>query len=656
MKQNSSFGLKMKIAAQKSVITGCFILFLALPIYSQSQVYSQWHGFEKFAFSLNGREAYIVKPEKALPGNPWIWRAYFPDWHYEMDSILVSKGFHIAFIDCSDMYGSPEAMQVWEKFYQYLTETYNFSKKPVLEGVSRGGLYIYNWAKRNPEKVGFIYAEAPVLDIKSWPGGKGKGRGSAADWEKCLLAYNFNEQQALSFNDNPIDNIESLAAYKVLAVHVVCSSDSIVPFAENTAILAERFQKSGGKIRVVEMRENIRLEGHHFNITDPAYFADLIYENCVPVVEILPSSSFIEINGKLSNTFAKIHDKKELTVAFLGGSITYNPGWRNKVCQYLQETYPLTSFRFIPAGVPSLGSLPHAFRLQTEVLDKGNIDLLFIESAVNDRANGTDSSTQLRSLEGIIRHALTANPSMNIILLAFADEDKNHDFESNKEPFEVKTHRQLASYYGLPFINLAKEVFDRIKHGEFTWKDDFKDLHPSPYGQNIYYQSVKTLLQLSEKDYKTGIVNTILPEPLDESVYEKGIYVDIHQATDLRGFTVAENWEPTDQRETRAGFVNIPVLETTQIGSSFTFSFTGNAVGIAILSGPDAGIIEYRIDNGRPETLDLQTQWSNYLHLPWYLILADGLNEGKHVLNAKTLPDNENITRNACRIVHFLVN
>jgi sialidase-1 len=164
------------------------------------------------------------------------------------------------------------------------------------------------------------------------------------------------------------------------------------------------------------------------------------------------------------------------------------------------------------------------------------------------------------------------------------------------------------------------------------------------------------LLQQSDKDYKAGIVNTILPEPLDESVYEKGIYVDIHQATDLRGFTVAENWEPTDQRETRAGFVNIPVLETTQIGSSFTFSFTGNAIGIAILSGPDAGIIEYIIDNRRPEKLDLQTQWSYYLHLPWYLLLADGLKEGEHVLNVKTLPDNENITRNACRIVHFLVN
>jgi sialidase-1 len=100
---------------------------------------------------------------------------------------------------------------------------------------------------------------------------------------------------------------------------------------------------------------------------------------------------------------------------------------------------------------------------------------------------------------------------MNIVLMAFADEDKNHDFERNKEPLEVKVHRQMAEYYGLPFLNLAEEVYERIKHGEFSWTEDFKDLHPSHYGQNIYYQSIKTLLQLSEKEYKDGIVKTILP-------------------------------------------------------------------------------------------------------------------------------------------------
>jgi sialidase-1 len=377
----------------------------------------------------------------------------------------------------------------------------------------------------------------------------------------------------------------------------------------------------------------------------------------VPVRENLSSNSFIELNNKLDNTFAKIKEKKELTVAFLGGSITYNHGWRDKICQYLQETYPSVSFHFIPAGIPSLGSLPHAFRLQTDVLDKGTIDLLFLEAAVNDHANNTDSITQFRSMEGIIRHAITFNPKMNIVLMAFADNDKNRDYEKKQEPFEVKVHRQLAEYYGLPFINLAKEVYERINHGELTWNDDFKDLHPSPYGQNIYYQSIKVLFQLSEKEFKgEPAADVALPAPLYQNVYNNGIYVDVHKATKMQGFAVIEKWNPKDGKETRERFVNIPVLETTSAGSSFEFEFTGNTVGIAIVSGPDAGNITYRVDNSIERTISLITPWSNWLHLPWYMILADGLEDGRHILKVRTTPVNDHPNANACRIVHFLIN
>lgn len=103
------------------IISSIIILIIA-EAYSQKTTTSFWHGFEKENFSFQGRNAYVVKPVQALSGNPWIWRAYFPDWHYEMDSILLSRGFHIAFIDCKDMFGSPAAMRVWDGFYQHLTK------------------------------------------------------------------------------------------------------------------------------------------------------------------------------------------------------------------------------------------------------------------------------------------------------------------------------------------------------------------------------------------------------------------------------------------------------------------------------------------------------------------------------------------------------
>jgi len=641
----------------KRFTIACIFCLLIVAAYSQTPARSMWHGFQKESFSIEGRNAYIVQPGHSLPGNPWVWRAYFPDWHYEMDSILLSRGFHIAFIDCRDMYGSPAAMRIWEVFYQHLISHYSLAKKSVLEGVSRGGLYIYQWAKRNPDKVSCIYAEAPVLDIKSWPGGKGKGVGSLDDWKKCLAAYSFTEQEALNFHDNPIDNIESLVAYKIPVIHVVCASDSVVPIAENTTILAAKYIRLGGSMKIDTMSNHISLMGHHFNIDHPELYADFITQYAVPVTKTLSSATFIEPNGGLNNTIRNARDKRKLTVAFLGGSITYNHGWRDKVGQYLRETYPQTRFTFIAAGIPSLGSVPHAFRLQHDVLDKGKIDLMFLEAAVNDHANGTDSILQVRAMEGIIRHALTANPFMNIVVMAFADEDKNHDFDTNIEPLEVRVHRQLAAYYHLPFINLAKEVYERIQHGEFTWKDDFKDLHPSPYGQNIYYQSIKTLLQISSMRYSDkGDSEVKLPRSLNKNSYNNGVYEDVHHASNLHGFSVVDNWQPSDQKETREGFVHVPVLEGTKRGSSFTFSFSGNAVGIAIVSGPDAGVIEYRVDKRKARTMNLFTQWSNSLHLPWYLILADGLRPGRHMLEVKISSTKGDSGGQACRIVHFLVN
>jgi sialidase-1 len=109
--------------------------------------------------------------------------------------------------------------------------------------------------------------------------------------------------------------------------------------------------------------------------------------------------------------------------------------------------------------------------------------------------NGTDSLTQVRDLEGIVRHAKRVNPLMDIMMMSFADPDKSSDYAKGKIPAEVANHELVAQYYNLPSINLAKEVYDKIKNKEFSWENDFKDLHPSPFGQELYFVTMKSLLQ-----------------------------------------------------------------------------------------------------------------------------------------------------------------
>jgi sialidase-1 len=239
---------------------------------------SLWKGFKRHDFTFEQRNARLIIPEESLPGNPWVWRARFPDWHTEADSILVSWGYHIAYVNTNDMFGSPNAISVWDRFYLYLTERYHLHEKVALSGVSRGGLFIYNWAKLNAKKVCCIYAEAPVCDIKSWPAGFGKGKGSPDIWKKLKEEYGFSsDDEARAYLNNPIDGLEPLAAKKIPVLHMIGLEDKIVPPEENTFILADRYVKLGGIVTMVPCTSGKQnLEGHHFPIETPGRVADFI--------------------------------------------------------------------------------------------------------------------------------------------------------------------------------------------------------------------------------------------------------------------------------------------------------------------------------------------------------------------------------------------
>ncbi|RYZ93849.1 MAG: SGNH/GDSL hydrolase family protein [Sphingobacteriaceae bacterium] len=373
-----------------------------------------------------------------------------------------------------------------------------------------------------------------------------------------------------------------------------------------------------------------------------------------------PDSGYFKTRAGLANTYRLIEKEQKVIVAFFGGSITFNPGWREMVCTYLKERFPAVSFKFINAGIPSLGSLPHAFRLQTDVLDPGKPDLLFVEAAVNDRVNGTDSLTQIHALEGIVRHAKKSDPSMDIVLMSFTDPDKTADYKRGITPVEVMNHELVAAHYGLPSINLAKEVYERMERHEFSWENDFKDLHPSNFGQLLYFSTIKKMLEVcfdNAKAYDSRRVIKGMPKPLDKANYDNGKYLDIKNAHYDNNWTLDNHWQPADSLATRPGFVRVPMLTTEKAGASLSLQFKGSAIGMAVVSGADAGVISYSIDGGPYKETDLFTQWSNMLHLPWYVLFKDNLPSTLHTLTIKVNNQkNINSKGNACRIVRFIVN
>ncbi len=237
---------------------------------------SDWNGFDLYEFSMLGRDCKIVEPKSPAPGKPWIWRARFWNAWPQTELALLGKGFHLAYIDVSNMYGSPKAVSVWNRFYQYLLGNHGLSPKPALEGFSRGGLIIYNWAAQSPEKLSCIYADAPVCDVKSWPAGKGRGSGSPEDWARCIDAYGLTEDEMIAWNKNPIDNLKPLAEAGIPLLHVCGDADSVVPIEENTKILESRYKELGGSIELI-VKEGV--EHHPHCLEDPAPIVEFILKH-----------------------------------------------------------------------------------------------------------------------------------------------------------------------------------------------------------------------------------------------------------------------------------------------------------------------------------------------------------------------------------------
>jgi pimeloyl-ACP methyl ester carboxylesterase len=241
-----------------------------------------WQGFQRYDFEVNGKPVLVVAPQQPAEGRPWVWHGEFFGHKPAPDIALLKQGFHVVYMRVPNMLGAPAAVAHWDAFYKELTDKYGFAKKVALVGLSRGGLYCYNWAAANPEKVACIYGDAPVCDFKSWPGGKGKGKGSPRDWQLVLDCYGFkDEAEALAYNKNPVDNLAPLAAAKVPLLHVYGDADNVVPWDENTGLIAERYRKLGGSITLIA-KPGV---GHHpHGLDDPTPIVEFIARHAAVVL------------------------------------------------------------------------------------------------------------------------------------------------------------------------------------------------------------------------------------------------------------------------------------------------------------------------------------------------------------------------------------
>ena len=234
---------------------------------------SQWNGFEKLDFTVAGRAALVVKPANAAPGRPWIWRTEFFGHEPQGDIALLGRGWHVAYFKVSNMYGHPDAVALMEKFHAHAVREFALAPRAVLEGFSRGGLYAVNFAAAHPDKTAALYLDAPVLDIRSWPGGKGKGKGDARCWAQALEIYGLTEETAKDFKDSPLDKVSALAKHRIPILFIAGDADEIIPYEENTKIFAGKYRAEGAPVEVI-VKPGVNHHPH--SLKDPAPIVDFL--------------------------------------------------------------------------------------------------------------------------------------------------------------------------------------------------------------------------------------------------------------------------------------------------------------------------------------------------------------------------------------------
>ncbi|MGN1324872.1 MAG: GDSL-type esterase/lipase family protein [Candidatus Spyradenecus sp.] len=604
-----------------------------------------WGGFRQTHFTFAGRSAWVIEPKVAAPGRPWIWRARFPGYHNEIERALLERGYHTVYIDTPNLYGSPTAMAVWDGFYRAVTEQFALNPKGVLYGCSRGGLFIYNFAHRWPERVAAIYGDTPVMDFTSWPEGRdGRGTRSEGDWQELKRVYGFADDAAAeAYRDIPMNYAEQLAQARVPIWHTLGAEDRIVPPKYNSLPFVERFQRAGGEIALHWNKGPYALDGHHFPLDAVRETVDFIEWNTpLPALSAVVEATWQQDAEALAPALRRLAGLKEARVVFLGGSITQNPGWQNRVAESLRRRYPGVNFRFDNLGIASLGSVSHVFRWREHI--NGPVDLLFFEAAVNDQNLPLDDVA--RAYEGTVRGLRQAYPEAGLVCLHFAEPRHTADYAAGQTPKVIACHQQIAAHYRVAQINLAKEVSDRLAAGQFDWARDFRNLHPSPFGQRLYYRAVCRLLNTADRLARSGqpLAPATLPELLRADAWANGCFLPAAAATEVLGGEKLACWKPEEPKETRLRFFNCPVLKLVGEGAACSFTFEGPLVGLYVIAGPRSAPVAWSIDGGPWQVCKTLTPWSHYIYMPWPYILQDHLPPGPHTLRLELRPEGSHDT------------
>ncbi len=358
----------------------------------------------------------------------------------------------------------------------------------------------------------------------------------------------------------------------------------------------------------------------------------------------------------LPNFFNKLKQGREVKIAYFGGSITAQNGWRVLSQQWFQKQFPKAKVEGIHAAIGGTGSDLGVFRMDKDVLSY-KPDLVFVEFAVND---GNASPDSIRSaFEGIIRKIWKELPECDICFVYTVTYKDEKTLLAGKMKHSASVMEDIANHYGIPTIHMGTEIPNLLKADKFQFKakkgvmtrvsgDElnkgagilvnkngkipFSSDGVHPYmdtGHKLYMDAIARSVPIIEK------AGTVGPHKIPAAMgtnWEAAKMLPLSNAEFSKtGWTKIDDSDPICARFRG----RLPELWKGEPGATLKFKFKGTKVSIYNVIGPGCGMVQVTIDNKTSKKRCIDAYCTYYrLATMW---IASGIPDKEHTVEIKVL-------------------
>lgn len=341
---------------------------------------------------------------------------------------------------------------------------------------------------------------------------------------------------------------------------------------------------------------------------------------------------------RLAKVIKKLQANEEVTVAYIGGSITNGTSAGDDLCyaklttNWLQEKFPNAKINYVNAGIGGTDSIFGIARVDNDVISK-NPDLVFTEFAVNDTADFADIYKETYS--ALIRKLWDSANSPAIVAIGMTQEDGTSVGD---------IHGEIAKNFDIPFISYKDVILNVIEKNYITWKDiSDDDIHPNVAGHALLSNLITNYLQSVIDD-----VDNISGDESDLSADTAGTDLAALKFTTAKNLTLKTPGCFTMQESPYASY-GVHYLVKNKEGTfadtdAAEIEFEGTEVRLLfVMQGKYGAKADIFVDDELKTTIDSTSPDGKHSHVEIAKI-ADGLAEGKHTL--KIAPKSQEGTAN----------